>query len=127
MTKLPFVVGAIALLMASGAAAQWMPGSEIVGQTLQVETNGVVNNVTLQPGGTAIITTPNGTAVPASWTASPGQLCLRTGAASECFPYNQPFQAGQSVTATSSCGATSRWLANATNPQPSARSAGERG
>ncbi|GLR46378.1 hypothetical protein [Sphingomonas astaxanthinifaciens] len=129
MTKFSFVTGlAATALLASGAAAQWVPGSEIAGQTLQVETNGIVNNITFQPGGTATITTPSGQAIPASWTAGGGQLCLRTGAASECFPYTQAFQAGQSVTATSSCGATSRWLANATNqPMQPARSAGERG
>nr|WP_314445517.1 hypothetical protein [uncultured Sphingomonas sp.] len=130
MTKLSIIAGiAGAALFASGAAAQYVPGSEIVGQTVQVETNGVVNNVTFEPGGTARISTPSGNVVPASWTANAGQLCLSTGAAQECFPYNQPFQAGQTVTATSSCGATSRWLANATN-QPAApqqQQAGERG
>lgn len=129
MTKFTIAAGfAAASLLSTAAAAQWVPGSEIAGQTVQVETNGVVNNITFQPGGTATITTPSGNAIPASWTANAGQLCLRTGGASECFPYNQPFQAGQSVTATSSCGATSRWLANATNqPAQPARSAGERG
>jgi hypothetical protein len=130
MTKFSLVAGiAGAALFASGAAAQYVPASEIVGQTVQVETNGVVNNVTFEPGGTARIATPSGNIVPASWTANAGQLCLRTGTASECFPYSQPFQAGQPVTATSSCGATSRWLANAVN-QPAApqqRQAGERG
>jgi hypothetical protein len=130
MTKLSFFAGiAGAALLASGASAQWVPGSEIAGQTVQVETNGVVNNITFEPGGTARIATPSGNMVPASWTANAGQLCLSTGAAQECFPYNQAFQAGQPVTATSSCGATSRWLANATN-QPSApqqRQRGERG
>jgi hypothetical protein len=130
MSKVAIFAGiAGAVLWASGAAAQYVPGSEIVGQTVQVETNGVVNNVTFESGGAARIATPSGNVVPASWTANAGQLCLRTGGASECFPYNQPFQAGQSVTATSSCGATSRWLANATN-QPAAprqQQAGERG
>lgn len=130
MTRLSFLAGiAGAALFATGASAQYVPGSEIAGQTVQVETNGVINNVTFEPGGTARIATPSGNVIPASWTASGGQLCLSTGAAQECYPYNQPFQAGQSVTATSSCGATSRWLANATN-QPAApqqRQAGERG
>ena len=130
MTKFSLFAGiAGAALLASGASAQWVPGSEIAGQTVQVETNGVVNNVTFQPDGTASIATPSGNVVPANWTASAGQLCLRTGSAQECFPYQQAFQAGQPVTTTSSCGATSRWLANATN-QPAApqqRQAGERG
>ncbi|WP_300974259.1 hypothetical protein [Sphingomonas sp. LHG3406-1] len=130
MSKFTTIAGiATFALLASGASAQWVPGSEIAGQTVQVETNGVVNNISFQPGGAATITTPSGNVIPASWTANAGQLCLRSGTASECFPYSQPFQAGQSVTATSSCGATSRWLANATNQpaQPAARSLGERG
>lgn len=127
MARISWGAGAAALLLASGAAAQWVPGSEIAGQTLQVETNGVVNNITFNPGGSATITTPNGTAIPASWTASAGQLCLSSGGAQECFPYSQAFQAGQSVTATSSCGATSRWLASNTNQPPQQRPAGERG
>ena len=44
----------------------------------------------------------------------------------ECFPYSSPFQAGQAVTLTSSCNATSTWLAASTNaPPPVTR--GERG
>lgn len=45
-----------------------------------------------------------------------------------CFPYASPFQAGQPVTVTSSCNATSTWLAQSTNAPanpPSQR--GERG
>jgi hypothetical protein len=128
MTKFSILSGlAAAALFASGASAQWVPGSEIAGQTVQVETNGVVNNVTFEPGGTARISTPSGNVVPANWTANNGQLCVRTGAAQECFAYNQPFQAGQPITTTSSCGATSRWLANATNQPPAPRNLGERG
>lgn len=44
------------------------------------------------------------------------------------WPYNSPFQAGQPVTVTSSCNATSTWLAQSTNAPanpPSQR--GERG
>jgi len=34
------------------------------------------------------------------------------------WPYNGPFQAGQALTLTSSCNATSTWLAQATNQPP---------
>ena len=129
MTKFKISIGlAAAALLTTGASAQWVPGSEISGQTLQVETNGVLNNISFDPGGVARITTPSGNVVPASWTANAGQLCLSTGGAQECFPYTQAFQAGQPVTATSSCGATSRWLANATNQPPQQpQNLGERG
>lgn len=122
------VTGACLILSGGAAAAQnWTPGSEIAGQTVQVDTNGVVNNITFNADGTATITTPSGKAIPANWTAAGKQLCLLSGGQSECFPYAQAFQAGQPVTLTSSCNATSRWLASSVNQPPSQRPAGERG
>ena len=103
------------------------PGSEITGQTLQVQTNGINNSVYFGPGGQATITTPGGNVIPATWSASGGNLCLSTGAAQECWPYAAAFQPGQQVTLTSRCG-TSTWLANSTNqPPPSQAPLGERG
>ncbi|MCW3796974.1 hypothetical protein OMW55_04030 [Sphingomonas sp. BN140010] len=120
--------GLAALASGGVAAAQtWTPGSEIVGQSVQVETNGVVNTITFNGDGTAAIQTPSGRSVPATWTANGGRLCLTAGGGSECFPYARAFQAGQPVQATSSCGATSRWLANGVNQPAQSRVAGERG
>jgi len=121
------VCGAALLLAPIGAVAQWTPGSEIVGQSVQVTTNGVTNTVHFAPGGQAHIMTPAGRTIPATWTAANGNLCLNTGAAQECWPYQQAFQAGQPVTLTSNCNAASSWLANATNPPPVQSGAGERG
>ena len=111
------VAMATTMILPGVAMAQWAPGSEIVGQALQVTTNGVTNTVYLDAGGAARIVTPGGNTVPASWTAANGQLCLGTGAAQECFPYASPFQAGQPLTLTSSCGQSSTWLASSTNAQ----------
>ena len=103
-------------------------GAEIVGQPIQVTTNGVTNTVYLDAGGAARIVTPGGNTVPATWTAANGQLCLSNGAAQECVPYAAPFQAGQPVTLTSSCGQSETWLASSTNaPPPRAGQRGERG
>jgi hypothetical protein len=124
--RMALCVGLLACAAAAGAQ-NWTPGWEIVGQTVQVDTNGVVNNITFNPDGSAVITTPSGRAVPASWTASGNQLCLTSGGPAECFPYAQAFQAGQPVTLTSSCNATSRWLATNTNQPATQRPAGERG
>lgn len=131
MDKRSFAValaGAAMLIAPATAFAQWVPGSEIVGQTLQVQKNGVTNSIFLGPGGKAQITTPGGSVIPASWTAANGQLCLNTGAAQECWGYANAFQAGQPMTLTSNCG-TASWLANSTNapPPPSQKPAGERG
>ena len=117
-----------ALLIAPAAAfSQWVPGSEIVGQTLQVQTNGVTNSVYIGPGGQATITTPGGRVIPATWTAANGQLCLNNGLAQECWAYSSAFQAGQPMTLTSTCG-TSTWLASAVNqPPPPPAAQGERG
>ena len=124
------LAGAAALIAPASALAQWMPGSEIVGQPLQVTTNGVTNTIVLNPGGQAQITTPGGNVVPATWSAANGQLCLSTGVAQECWAYTSAFQPGQPMTLTSSCGSSS-WLANMTNqpppPPPSQSPGGERG
>ena len=112
----------------AGFAQQgWAPGSEITGQSVQVETNGVTNTVYFDPGGGARIQTPGGNIVPGTWSAANGRLCLSTGAAQECWPYAQPFQAGQQIMLTSSCNAASRWTALGTNQPPAQQSAGERG
>ncbi len=108
------------------AQAAWTPGSEIVGQPIQVTTNGVTNTVYFDPGGAARLVTPNGNTLPATWSAANGQLCLNNGAAQECWPYNGPFQPNQPQTLTSSCNSTSTWLAQATN-NPSQGVKGERG
>lgn len=122
------LASAVVLFAPAAAFAQWIPGSEITGQTLQVQTNGVVNSVYLGPGGQATITTPGGRVIPATWSATGGNLCLNNGAAQECWPYAAAFQPGQQVTVTSNCNAVSTWLANSTNqPPPMQSPGGERG
>lgn len=125
------VAAALALVFApvAGAIAQpgWVPGTEIVGQTLQVQTNGVTNSVTLNADGTATVVTPNGQAIPATWSAANNQLCLSTGGPQECWPYTQAFQAGRQVALTSNCRQVSTWMASATNMPPQQQPAGERG
>jgi hypothetical protein len=119
-------VGAL-LPGAAMAQAGWAPGSEVVGQPIQVTTNGVTNVVYLDPGGQLRIMTPGGNTVAGTWTAANGQLCLGTGGVQECVPYTSPFQAGQPVTLTSSCAASETWLAQATNQAPTQGAAPERG
>ena len=129
-TSLSISLGMTATITLSGAAlAQaWTPGSEIVGQSVQVTTNGVTNTVYLDAGGAARIVTPGGNTVPGTWTAANGQMCLSNGTAQECWPYAGPFQAGTPTTLTSSCNATSTWLAQSTNqPPPTQGQKGERG
>ena len=129
-TLLSVSIGVVALagLPAAALAQAWTPGSEIVGQSVQVTTNGVTNTVYLDAGGAARIVTPGGNTVPGTWTAANGQLCLNNGTAQECWPYSAPFQAGQPVTLTSSCNSSSTWLAASTNaPPPPAGQRGERG
>jgi hypothetical protein len=121
------VVGLAAIVALPGTALA-QAASEIVGQPIQVTTNGVTDTVVLNAGGQAMITSPGGTVVNGTWTAANGQLCLGNGAAQECWPYNGPFQAGQPMSLTSSCNATSTWLAASTNaPPPPPAQRGERG
>ena len=61
-------------------------------------------------------------------TARRARRAESSGAAQECWPYAQPFQAGQQITLTSSCNAASRWTALGTNQAPPMQErAGERG
>jgi len=127
------VAAALAMVVvpAAGAVAQmgWVPGSEIVGQTLQVQTNGTSNSVTFNADGTATIMAPNGQAVPATWSAANNQLCLSTGGPQECWPYTQAFMAGSQMALTSNCQQVSTWMASSTNqpPPPPVQPMGERG
>jgi hypothetical protein len=117
MRKSFVIAGAVLLAAPVAAIAQWVPGSEIVGQSVQVETNGVVNTVAFDPGGSARIMSANGNVVQGTWTAAGGQLCLSAAGGRECWPYSQAFQSGQQVTLVSSCNVASRWLASGTNMQ----------
>ena len=114
---------------ATPAVAQWIPGTEITGHAVQVQTNGVTNTVYFDPGGNARIVTPSGNEVQGRWSVEGQDLCLQTGAgARECWPYRTAFQAGQSVDLTSSCSVTSRWTPISTQPvAPAMQSRGERG
>ncbi len=121
---------ALVFAPAVGAVAQmgWSPGSEIVGQTLQVQTNGATNSVTFNADGSATIMTPGGLATAATWSAANNQLCLSTGGPQECWPYTQAFQAGQQMALTSNCRQVSTWMASMTNqPPPLPEPRGERG
>lgn len=123
-------IGTVLLAAPVGGFSQaaWVPGSEIIGQSVSVETNGITNTVYFDPAGAARIQTPGGRMVPGTWTAANGQLCLATGGAQECWPYAQPFQAGQQISLTSSCNSASRWTALGTNQSaPMQSREGERG
>ena len=114
----------------AGFAQTWTPGAEIVGQTIQAETNGVTNTIVLDAGGTARITSAGGTVVPANWSVAGNQLCLTTATNQDCYAYAAPFQAGAPVTMVNQCQTASRWTALGTNvPPPPIQQApaGERG
>lgn len=126
LLKLGFFAAAALPITAVGAQAGWVPGSEIAGQTVQVQTNGVVNNITFNADGTATITTPEGTTVPGTWSAANNMLCLSANGGQECWPYSQPFQAGRQMALTSSCQQVSTFMPQSTNP-PTQNTGGERG
>ena len=127
-TSVAAALGGVCLMLVpvTGAAAQtWVRGAEITGHAVQVETNGVVNTVNFDPGGSARIVSPSGQTVQGRWFIDNQQLCLET-SQRECWPYQQAFQTGQQVVLTSSCAATSRWTPISTN-QPMMQRRGERG
>lgn len=117
------ITAIVALVTASAASAQWVPGMEIMGQQVQVQTNGVMNTITFEPNGVARITSPTGaTVVDATWTANAGKLCLQTSSTFDCYPYAAPFTANVPVDLRSDCNVLSRWTALSTAVPP-----GERG
>ena len=127
LTASKFILTALVALPTAGLAQEWVPGTEIVGQSVVVETNGVANTVYFDAGGAARIVSPQGRVVNASWTAANNNLCLNSGGAAECWPYRQAFQAGQRVTLTSNCQAVSTWVPNGTNTPPVKEVMQERG
>ncbi len=117
------ITAVVAVVTASAASAQWVPGMEITGQQVQVQTNGVMNTITFEPNGVARISSPSGaTVVDATWTASAGKLCLQTSSTFDCYPYAAPFTANVPVDLRSDCNMLSRWTALSTAVPP-----GERG
>ena len=52
-----------AMLPAAAMAQPWTPGVEVIGQPIQVTTNGVTNTVYLDPGGQLRVMTPGGNTV----------------------------------------------------------------
>ncbi|HVL78239.1 MAG TPA: hypothetical protein VM346_03025 [Sphingomicrobium sp.] len=123
-------LGGAALLATSVSPAfgqAWVPGSEIVGHSAQVQTGGVVNTVHFDPGGAARIVSPAGNVVNGTWSASGGMLCLNAGTAQECWPYARAFQAGQPMNLTSTCQVSSTWMALSTNQPMQQARPGERG
>lgn len=122
------LLGAVLAAPLTAAIAQtgWVPGSEIAGQTVQVQTNGIMNSIYFASDGTATITTPSGTTVPGTWSAANNMLCLSANGAQECWPYAQPFRTGQQTALTSSCQQVSTFLAQSTNA-PVQQGSGERG
>lgn len=113
------LIAIVALTAASAASAQWIPGSEITGQQVQVETNGILNTVDFEPGGVAQIRSPSGAkVVQATWTAGGGKLCLTTQNSFDCYNYRTPFTARYPVTLVSDCGVVSRWVALTTYIAP---------
>lgn len=118
------LLAAAAVAIPSVASAQWSPGAELVGQPLQVTTNGVTNTVYLDAGGALRIITPASNVVGGTWQASGGQLCLTVAGATECIAYTEPFQAGVPRNVTTSCNAVSSWLASTVNPPGSSTPTG---
>lgn len=121
------LLAAAAIAIPGTAWAQsWTPGAELVGQPIQVTTNGVTNIVYLDPGGALRIITPGSNTVAGTWQVAGGQLCLSVAGSQECIPYTSPFQAGLPQTFTTSCNAATTWLAQAIN-SPGPAAASERG
>jgi hypothetical protein len=126
LLKLSFLGAAFTIPVGAAAAQAWSPGAEFVGQTVQVQTQGVVNSIYFSPDGRATITAPDGHAVQGNWSIANNMLCLSAQGAQECWPYTRPFQPGQQMALTSTCHQVSTFMPGSLNP-PRQIGAGERG
>jgi hypothetical protein len=125
MTKGLFLrLAAVAATVVPTAALAQATGAELVGQPIQVTTNGVTNIVYLDPGGSLRILTPASNTIAGTWQIAGGQLCLNVAGSTECIPYSSPFQPGAPQTFMTSCNASTTWLAQNVN---SPMGASERG
>jgi hypothetical protein len=124
--RISLVGAAFAIPIGAAAAQAWTPGAELVGQTVQVQTQGVVNSIYFAPDGTATITAPGGHAVQGNWSVANNMLCLRAQGGQECWPYQRAFQPGQQVALTSTCQQVSTFMPGSLAP-PRQMGAGERG
>lgn len=111
-------IAAAAMAMPSLTLAQSSMLSEVLGQPIQVTTNGVTNTLYLDAGGGLRIMTPGGNMVQGTWQLNGNQLCLNVGGQQECVPYDSPFLAGDPRTMTSSCNVVTVWTAQANNAPP---------
>lgn len=113
------MIATASFALASAASAQIANGSEIIGQPVTVQTNGIVNTVYFESNGKAQIRSATGLkTVDATWTVAADQLCLTTASTFDCYPYTAAFQAGQPIDLVSTCGVRSRWTALSTIAPP---------
>jgi hypothetical protein len=124
--KISLVGAAFAIPLGAAAAQAWSPGAELVGQTVQVQTQGVVNSIYFAPDGSARITAPDGYTVQGNWSVANNMLCLTAQGGQECWPYQRAFQPGQQVSLTSTCQQVSTFMPGSLAP-PAQIGAGERG
>jgi hypothetical protein len=88
-----------------GQAGSRVPGSELVGQTLKLQTKaGQASMMHFAPNG-VVRAEFAGRSTTGNWVANSSQLCFSWGGTSrECWPYTAPFRRGQTVTVTSDRG-----------------------
>lgn len=115
------IIGSLAFmgacLSANTAFAADQTGEELLGRIVDVQfADGTKNVVSFGQGGNAAITAADGSISNARWFVNGDQLCLQNGSVGECWGYTQRFQAGRSLTLSSSCDMSSQWTARSVNP-----------
>ena len=128
LLAISLAIGSTGFATAAFAQTGWTPGSEIVGQAVQVQADGVTDTIYFDTATSQRIVTPGSNSVAGAWAAANQQLCLLVQGIQECWPYTAPFQAGVPVTLTSlTTSKVSTWTALATNAAPPAGAPVERG
>ena len=111
------------------AQSEMMTGDELQGQTVDVVfADGTTNSIFFGSNGQALVSGPDGNTMNASWFVQDEGLCLQASGSRECWAYASEFVAGQPMTMSSSCDASSQWTARAVNaPANAPMMMGERG
>lgn len=132
MRHLTLLVAASAatLALAAPAHAQALSGEELRGQTVDITfADGARNSVFFGSTGMATVSNTTGQSATANWFVQGNELCLRAGAANECWNYSNRFAAGEAIELTSTCDQSAVWTPRGVNAprQMVAPEAGERG
>jgi hypothetical protein len=101
--RIPIIVAGLASLTLAGCSnflgsperqGRWLPGSELVGQTMRVESAGRTSMMRFARDG-SVHASFSGHDLDGRWNVEPGKICFTWGKVRDCWPYARPFRQGE--------------------------------